>query len=93
MYRQGACFDGEAKQSRELWIRPHRDEVAAGGDPVRQHCRLRGGQRRLGEDDRVIRRRPSQQRRREVIDVRVSERIQALGSENLRVVVPERGCW
>ena len=78
---------GQPEQAGELLVRPHRDQVAAGVDPVRERRHLRGGERRLAEHDDV-----------EVVssagemsdDVERGERVQALVAQDLAEVGGER---
>ena len=45
---------GQAEQAGELRVGPHRDQVAAGADPVGEHRHLAGVERHLAEDDDVV---------------------------------------
>ena len=78
---------GQAEQSGQLLVGPHRDQVAARSDPVGEHGHLRRGQRHFAEDDDVV---VGQHRRRDRGDVDDRERVQPLGAQDFCVVAAER---
>ncbi len=78
---------GEAEQAGELLVGPHGDQVAAAVHPGREHRDLRGGERHVAEDRRVMRR---EHGRGDVRDVGHLERVQALRTQDLGVVAGER---